>query len=122
MNHEFGDVVEHLSHHAGETLRTVLVYDDDGHRDLYRREDVADRHDTDLEAAVVDAARSDRLDDPAVVEHDGPHRATVRVFDTRVIVHLPRNDRSGAVVVLDTAAARDLTEFVRDVRADLYGE
>jgi hypothetical protein len=37
-----------------------------------------------------------------------------------VVVHLPRDADSGTVVVLDPAAARNLIDFVIDLRTDLY--
>jgi len=122
MSHEFDNVVDHLRSHAGDALQAVFVYRGDDHRDLYRREDVAALHGSTLEATVIREARSElrRDDDPPADGTGESPRATVRVFDARVIVHLPRDADSGAVVVLDPAAARNLTDFVTDVRADLY--
>lgn len=122
MGHEFGNVVDHLRSHAGDTLQAVLIHDGDEHRDLYRRDDVAALHGSDLEREVLREVRSDqnRADGAGGDDPGEPLRATVRVFDSRVIVHLPRDADSGTVVVLDPAAARNLTDFVADVRADLY--
>ena len=122
MTHEFGSVVEHLRTHAGDTLQAVMIYDGDEHRDLYRREDVTERHGSELEREVLREVRSDGPRE-AGAEFEGgtePLRATVRVFSSRVIVHLPRDPESGTIVVLDPSAARNLTDFVADVRADLY--
>lgn len=123
MSHEFENVVEHLRSHAGDALQAVFVYRGDDHRDRYRREDVRALHGSSMEATVIRAARSElRGDDDSPADDTGDSlRATVRVFDTRVIVHLPRDADSGAVVVLDPAAARNLTDFVTDARTDLYG-
>lgn len=120
MSHGFDDVVEHLRAHAGDALQAVFVYRGDDHRDLYRRDDVATLHSSELEAAVLRAVRSDAADDAASFAE--PPRATVRVFDARVIVHLPRDRDSGTVVALAPAAARNLTDFVADIRADLYDD
>jgi len=124
MAHDFGDVVEHLRAHAGDALKAVIVYDAEGHRDLYRHDDLRDLHGSDLEAEVVSEVRSDerRRETAAAAEYEGELRASVRVFDRRVIVHLPRDAETGTVVVLDPVVARNLAEFVSDVRADLYGE
>jgi len=125
MGHEFNNVVEHLRSHAGETLQAVVIYDGDDHRDLYRRDDVVERHESDLERELLRELRSDQRREgregrnTAETASEQP-RATVRVFPSRVIVHLPRDPDSGTIVVLDPAAARNLTDFVADVRADLY--
>jgi len=124
MAHDFGTVVDHLKTHAGDALQAVIVYDGEDHSDLYRRKDVAELHGSDLEAEVLAELRTDerrRTSDHAD-EHEGQLRAVVRLFDERVIVHLPRNDRTGTVVVLDPVVARNLAEFVADVRRDLYDE
>lgn len=122
MSHEFDNVVDHLRSHAGDALQVVVIYRGDDHRDLYRRDDVADLHESGVEATILREVRSDHGEgdtDPA--DGDGePLRATVRVFPSRVIVHLPRDADSGTVVVLDPTAARNLTDFVADLRADLY--
>jgi len=121
MGHEFGDVVDHLRAHAGDALQAVLIYDGDEHRDLYRREDAAERHGSELEREVLREVQSDQHRAGEIAPEE-PLRATVRVFPSRVIVHLPRDPDSGTVVVLDPAAARNLTDFVADVRADLYDD
>jgi len=123
MGHEFGNVVDHLRSHAGDSLQAVLIYEGGEHRDLYRRADVAERHGSELEREVLREVRSEQRhqESPEPDPADEPLRATVRVFDSRVVVHLPRDPDSGTVVVLDPAAARNLTDFVADVRADLYG-
>jgi hypothetical protein len=121
MSHEFGNVVDHLRSHAGDALRAVFIYRGDDHRDLYRREDVAELHGSDLEAVVLREVQSDHREEDQPADTDGePIRATVRVFDSKVIVNLPRDADSGTVVVLDPTAARNLTDFVGDLRADLY--
>lgn len=124
MPDDFEDVVEHVKSHAGETLQTIVVYDDSRHRDIYRREDVDDLHDSDLEADVLADIRADRRrrESPDESEYEGEHRASAHVFDERVILHLPRDANSGTFLILDTPAARNLVEFVADIRGDIYGE
>lgn len=124
MAHDFEDVVEHLRAHAGDALKAVVVYDGDKHRDLYRHEDLRDLHGSELEREVLSEVRADehRRTTEAADEYEGDLRATVRVFDERVIVHLPRDDETGTVVVMDPVVARDLADFVADVRGALYGE
>lgn len=122
MEHDYDDFVEHLQTHAGSTLQAVVVYEPEDHRDLYRRDDVADLHDSDLERAVLEDARADRVDreNPLADRYEGSHRATVHLFDRRVVLHLPRDRDSGTIVLLDLPAARDLATFVADIRSDLY--
>jgi hypothetical protein len=119
----FEAVVEHLRSHAGDALQAVIVYRGDEHRDLYRRDDVRERHGTSLETGVLSDVQSDRGRDGDPMDGRGDTlRATVRLFDQRVVLHLPRDATSGTVVVLDTAAASNLDEFVADIRADIYDE
>jgi len=122
MSHEFGNVVDHLRSHAGDALQAVFIYRGDDHRDLYRRDDVAELHGSDLEAVVLREVQSDHRegDDYSADRDEESLRATVRVSASRVTVHLPRDADSGTVVVLDPSAARNLTDFVADLRADLY--
>jgi hypothetical protein len=120
----FDDLVDHLRSHAGDALQAVVVYRDDEHRDLYRREDVVELHGSALEAEVLADIRADHLrrESDAAADYEGELRATVRVFDERVLLTLPRDEQSGTVVILDLEAASDLVEFVADIRGDIYGE
>ena len=120
----YEDVVEHVKAHAGETLQAIVVYDETRHRDIYRREDVDDLHDSDLEADVLADIRADRRrrESPDANEYEGEHRASAHVFEERVILYLPRDADSGTILILDTPAARDLTDFVADMRSDIYDE
>jgi hypothetical protein len=120
----FGNVVDHLRSHAGDSLRAVVVYRGDEHRDLYRREDVAELHGSSLETEVLEGVRSDNRSRKrdAADRYEGQLRATVRVFDERVLVHLPRDETSGTVVDLDPSAASNLVDFVADIRDDVYDE
>ncbi|WP_181685409.1 hypothetical protein [Halorhabdus sp. FL145] len=124
MSEPFDDVVEHVKAHADEALQAIVVYDETRHRDVYRREDVDALHDSALEAEVLADIRADRRrrESPAASEYEGEHRASAHVFDERVILHLPRDMDSGTILILDTAAARNLSEFVADIRDDIYGE
>jgi len=116
--------VDELKARAGTALQAVVVYSGDRHRDLYRRSDVADLHASGLEAEVIEDLRAGRPDrtDPDAATQEGTHRASVEVFEHRVIVHLPRGEEEGTVIFLDPAAASDLVGFVEAVRADVYGE
>jgi hypothetical protein len=124
MAHDFGALVEQLQSHAGDALQAVIVYDGETHRDLYRRSDVTTLHGSELEAEVLAEIRADghRRTSDAAAEYEGELRATVRVFDERITVHLPRDQRTGTLVLLDPIVARNLTRFVTDVRRDLYDE
>lgn len=58
MTHDAGNVVGHLRSHAGATLQAVFVYRGGDHRDLYRRDDLAELHGPDPEATVLREVRS----------------------------------------------------------------
>lgn len=116
-------VVQHIREHAGDTLQAVIIYDEDAHRDLYRRKDVESLHGSPLEETVLEWFRSEARGStsakPAVP--DGQLRASVRLLEHRVVLHLPRDPESGTIIVLDVPAAQQLASFVADLRADLYG-
>lgn len=101
----------------------MMVYGGEEHRGLYRRADVAELHDSALETELLAELHSDQRRRVSSLSdrYEGDHKATVRVFEGRVVLHLPRDDRSGTVVFLDPAAARNGIEFVDDVRGDRYG-
>lgn len=117
-------VVQHIKEHAGDTLQAVLIYGADDHRDLYRRADVAPLHESPLEDIVLEWVRSEprRAAEESAAEQQGELRATVRLFEHRVVLHLPRDAESGTILVLDVPAAQQLATFVSDLRADLYRE
>ncbi|CCQ32244.1 conserved hypothetical protein [Halorhabdus tiamatea SARL4B] len=110
--------------HAGEALQAIVVYDETRHRDVYRREGSDGLHASDLETEVLEDVRADRRrrESPAASEHEGEYRASAHVFDERVILHLPRGENTGTILILDTTAARNLAEFVADIRSDIYDE
>lgn len=115
-------IVPHIRDHAGETLQAGLIYDAENHRDLYRRDDIVALHDAALEAAVLDWFRSEPRPDseaPAVEQQDDV-RATVRLFERRVVLHLSWDAESGTIIVPDIPAAPQHSAFVADLRADLY--
>lgn len=115
------NVVAHLRSHAGEALQAVVVYDDQTHRDLYRRDDLREMHGSDLEGELLaEARRRPRRESPESGLYEGPLAATVHVFAGRVVLNLPRDDDSGTLVLLDPSVARNLTEFIADIRGDLY--
>lgn len=123
MRDDAAAVVQHIREHTGDALQVVLLYDADDHRDLYRREDVAALHDSPLEHAVIDTFRTEPGTEQAAEGFgvQGDLQASVRLFEKRAVLHLPRDETSGTIVVLDSTAAANLAEFVADLRADLYG-
>lgn len=124
MRDDVSPIVQHIREHAGDTLQAVLIYDGDEHRDLYRRDDVADLHDTELEQAVIERFRAEPPTDQSEPAFgvQGHLQASVELFTRRAILHLPRDDTSGTILVLDIDAAAALATFVEDLRADLYGD
>ena len=79
----YEDVVEHVRAHAGDTLQAIVVYDGTRHRDVYRRENVDDLHDSGLEADLLADIRADRRrrESPEASEYEGEHRASADVFE-----------------------------------------
>lgn len=124
MPEEFEDVVDHVQAHAGEALQAIIVYDETRHSDVYRRDDIDVLHDSDLETEVLNDVRKDRRlrESPEASVYEGAHRASAHVFDERVILHLPRDEETGTILILDTTAARNLAEFVADIRSDIYDD
>jgi len=115
------DIVAHLRSHAGEALQVVVVYNDETHRDLYRRDDLQEMHGSDLESERgAEARRRPRREAPEAESYEGPLAATVHVFAGRIVLNLPRDDDSGTIVLLNPSVAQNLTEFVADIRDDIY--
>lgn len=121
MDRDADAVVSYLRRHAGQTLQAVVVHDASRHRVLFAREDVGEPSDRDVETVLDRFRRRDGTQDGATAAvHGGALRATVQLFEGRVVLHLPRDETSGTLVFLDTAAARNLRTFVEDIRADVY--
>lgn len=111
------ELVEFMKDVAGEHLRGVLAYDENGFDMVYVREDVVQSRTTDASLAgelpiIHDLALTEeRL--PAEVSSFGRYHATVRVFDDAVLIQLVTGEMQGYGISLDPAAARQLNQFVQ---------
>lgn len=117
------EIVEFLQSLAGEYLRGVLAYDEDGFDAVYVREDVMQDRAGD-ESLPEDlpiihdlALAEERL--PAEVSAFGRYHATVRVFDRAVLIQLVAGENRGYGISLDPEAARQLNQFVQQCTAFL---
>jgi hypothetical protein len=116
-------LVEFMKDVAGEHLRGVLAYDENGFDVAYVREDVMQSRAEDAslpeELPVIHdlALNEERL--PAEVSAFGRYHATVRVFDDAVLIQLVSGEQQGYGISLDLAAARQLDRFVQRCTAFL---
>jgi hypothetical protein len=117
------ELVAYVKDVAGEYLRGVLAYDENGFDVLYIREDVMEVR-TDDPALSADlpvihdlALAEERL--PAEVSAFGRFHATVRVFDDAVLIQLVSGENQGYGISLDPEAARQLNRFVQQCTAFL---
>lgn len=113
MSGQYQRLVELIETRAGENFRAAFQYDDEDWTALYLRSDLA----TDELRAVVPAlADRARAHEPLIRERDypemGAHHASISLHDEAVLIQFHEGDRSGLVVTLDTAVARNLSEFV----------
>ncbi|MFC6731123.1 MULTISPECIES: hypothetical protein [unclassified Haladaptatus] len=108
------ELVEFLGGRAGDALCWVAYYDATVYELLYTR--------TDLEGSVDDGDVTGiishlRFEAPLSEESIFPYeslRATVRLFDDAVVIHMPQGCACGVVVSLDQSAARNLKSFITD--------
>ena len=111
------ELVTFMKDVAGEHLRGVLAYDENGFDVVYIREDIMQNRSGDASLAddlpvIHDLAMAEeRL--PAEVSSFGRYHATVRVFEQAVLVQLVVGESRGFGISLDPAAARQLSNFVQ---------
>lgn len=112
------ELVTTLQSRVGDELRVVGHHDADSWTIDFMREDARDDYETD----AVDAIAGDLvLSEMSTARQEdlyelGPLRATVRLFEDGLIVHVPTGEQSGYLVSLDDDAdvvGRDVVELVR---------
>lgn len=107
-------LAEVLRERTGEYLRGVGLYDADGYEILYVRPNL--RRETlelEVERMVSHLRRESRVREQQAFPF-GELDGTVRLFEDAVVLHFPLPQEHGAIVTLDTEAARQLHEFMRD--------
>jgi hypothetical protein len=110
---ERSEIVRFLKQRAGDNLRGVAHYHEDGYELLYVRDDVARRYDDDRFAELFSTIReemSERAQQESVYELGRLH-CTVRLFDEGIVLNFSQGDRLGTSVSLDPEAASNLTTF-----------
>ena len=114
------ELVAFLRDEAGSSLRAVLRYYDGAHETLYQREDLTDADG--MDEATVAAFRDAELADErqAGTLAVGNHHATLRLFDSAIVIHFPQDQSVGTVISLDTTVARDVAQFVGACLRDLH--
>ena len=111
------ELVEFMKDVAGEYLRGVLAYDENGFEVVYLRDDIVEKRvadptlQDDLPIIHELALQEERI--PAEVGAFGRYHATVRVFSNAVVIQLVSGEKRGYGVSLDTEAARQLNNFIR---------
>ncbi len=105
------ELVEFLRQRAGSSLSWVAAYED-GHETLYLHSTAETG-----ETAVRDIVSQLRGDVPRTTAFSSPYdalKATVRVFEDAVVVHLPQGESCGVAAGFDPDAARILRGFIDD--------
>lgn len=123
MDADVSSLVGFAADAAGEHLRAVAVYTDDGaERWAYRHP----RYEGQYTEGTLEAVASVLRDDGHEQSREewaflsGEQRASVRVFPRVITVHL-REPGGGILLTLDAAVAANLTSFVADCRTALDG-
>ena len=107
-------LAEYLRDRTGEYLRGVGFYDAEEYEVLYVRPDL---HRETLDAEIARMVEHLRNESRAREQHAFPYGGldgTVRSFEEAIVMHFPFSQERGAVVTLDTEAARQMTDFMRE--------
>ena len=115
---ESDDPVTALQERVGDELRVVGTHDADSWTVDFMREDVQENYETtELDDIADDLVLSEmgntRQED---LYELGALRATMRLFEDGIIVHVPTGEHSGCLVSLDEhvdVTGRDVVDIVR---------
>lgn len=123
MDADVSSLVGFAADAAGEHLRAVAAYTDDGaERWAYRHPRYEGQYTEGTLEAVANVLRDDghqrSREEWAFLS--GEQRASVRVFPNVITVHLRKPD-GGVLLTLDTAVAANLAAFVADCHGALDG-
>ena len=122
MSEEASQFVGFLKRQAGENLRGVAHYYEDGYELLYAREDVSRRYDEDRFEELFSTIRkemSERTQQESVYELGTLH-CTVRLFDDGIVLNFSQGDKIGTSVSLDPEVASNLTNFAHECIRHLH--
>ncbi|WP_137286194.1 DUF7522 family protein [Halorussus salinisoli] len=99
---------------TGEYLRGVGFYDADDYEVLYVRPDLRrETLESEIERMVSHLRNESRAREQRAFPY-GDLDGTVRSFEDAVVMHFPLPQEHGAIVTLDTDAARQLNEFMSE--------
>jgi hypothetical protein len=107
------ELLSYLQRRAGEYLRTVTVYDQEGYEIRYIRDDVDEAATREIVDEAYGGIQSG-LQLTSVDDELGKRYATVQVREMAVILHFPREGADGCFVSLDLEAGRQLIQFVTE--------
>jgi len=114
---QYRPTVEYLQNRAGDTLRAVVVYDEEEWETPYVRGDVRTDDLRDWLATYVDHLR-DQTPSMPTEEYGllGDTQATIELHERGVLLHLQRSETEGVAISMEREMARDLAEFVAECR------
>ena len=107
------ELVAFLKQRAGDALRGVAHYYEDGYELLYVRDDVAHRYTDDHFEQLFGTIREE-MSEQTVQESAynlGTLHCTMRLFDDGIVLNFSQGERVGTSVSLDPEAASNLTTF-----------
>ena len=106
-------LVSFVEQRAGDSLRAVAEYNEDGIGLLYSRDDLNRDEITERINAIHDNITWEwNPSNDTIVSELGEKRATLHVHEGAVIIHLLEKADRGYLVGLEPEAARDLTTFL----------
>lgn len=115
-------IAEALHDRIGDQLRVVGHHETDSWTVSHARDDVADSYDTDDIDTIADELRLDTVGDSRQedIYELGDLKATIRLFEAAMVVHVPTDRHAGYLVSIDEDAdivGRDVVAFVRSTVA-----
>lgn len=108
----------------GQDLRAVTVYGPDLSQQIYLRDDLQGRYDSEELTALMRKARAVGVPLREVGSRDtamGDIQASVHVFENALLVQFLLGPRTGIIVSVEPDVGRALVEFIEDGR-DRLGE
>jgi hypothetical protein len=118
------EFVTFIKNHAGESLRTVVAYNDAEFSPLYVRADLSERYDEAAVERIASVAREATREsgDLATDTPVGDLQCRILSFERAVVMNFTVPPASGIVVSVDEGAAQRLQSFVGACRSHIAAE
>lgn len=117
---------EFFEERAGDELRSIIAYDEDGHELVFLREDVAAQYTEDELCDAIDGSRLESLYSPiyedVYADDHGDLQCLIQCFDDVIEINFALGDGEGAAVAIDATAMAETHGIVADARKIIVEE